>query len=134
MASCFLISALEGESLKELSEWSRRILQELRSLPQLADVNSDEQNRGLMAMLAVERATAARLGITQSMVNSAPSATTVVPELLRFIGTDALAAHNASFDLKFLLAECPDLELVLSVFPGTVYLRSSDFVLSIDWA
>jgi DNA polymerase-3 subunit epsilon len=44
-------------------------------------------------------------GITQSMVNSAPSSIAVMPELLRFIGTDALAAHNASFDLKFLLAE-----------------------------
>jgi multidrug efflux pump len=61
---------LEGESLKELSEWSRKILQELRQLPQLADVNSDEQNRGLMVQLAIDRATASRLGITQSMVDN----------------------------------------------------------------
>jgi multidrug efflux pump len=61
---------LEGETLKELSEWSRRILQELRSLPQLADLNSDEQNRGLMAQLAIDRATASRLGITQSMIDN----------------------------------------------------------------
>ncbi len=44
-------------------------------------------------------------GITQAMVNSAPKASAVMPELLRFIGKDALAAHNASFDTKFLLAE-----------------------------
>ena len=44
-------------------------------------------------------------GITQRMVDGAPRASQVVPELLRFIGTDALAAHNASFDLKFLNAE-----------------------------
>lgn len=44
-------------------------------------------------------------GITQSMVDAAPASSVVVPELLRFIGTDALAAHNASFDAKFLLAE-----------------------------
>lgn len=44
-------------------------------------------------------------GITQSMVNGAPSCSTVIPELLRFIGNDALSAHNASFDTKFLLAE-----------------------------
>jgi multidrug efflux pump len=61
---------LEGDNLKELSEWSRRILQELRSLPQLADVNSDEQNRGLMAQLTIDRATASRLGITQSMIDN----------------------------------------------------------------
>jgi DNA polymerase III subunit epsilon len=44
-------------------------------------------------------------GITQRMIDAAPPAAQVVPRLLRFIGTDALAAHNASFDAKFLLAE-----------------------------
>ena len=44
-------------------------------------------------------------GISQSMVNAAPRASVVVPELLDFIGSDALSAHNASFDLRFLLAE-----------------------------
>jgi DNA polymerase-3 subunit epsilon len=44
-------------------------------------------------------------GITQAMVNTAPPATKVIPELLNFIGKDALAAHNASFDEKFLQAE-----------------------------
>jgi DNA polymerase-3 subunit epsilon len=50
-------------------------------------------------------------GITQGMVNAAPASSVVVPELLRFIGTDALAAHNASFDAKFLLAESARLDL-----------------------
>ncbi|HCE10857.1 MAG TPA: DNA polymerase III subunit epsilon, partial [Oxalobacteraceae bacterium] len=50
-------------------------------------------------------------GITQSMVNAAPPASLVVPELLRFIGTDALSAHNASFDERFLLAESRNLGL-----------------------
>jgi DNA polymerase-3 subunit epsilon len=44
-------------------------------------------------------------GITQAMVDSAPSVESVVPELLSFIGSDALSAHNASFDEKFLLSE-----------------------------
>jgi DNA polymerase-3 subunit epsilon len=51
-------------------------------------------------------------GITQSMVNAAPPASLVVPELLRFIGTDALSAHNASFDERFLLAESRNLGLM----------------------
>lgn len=50
-------------------------------------------------------------GITQSMVNGAPPATEVIPELLAFIGNDALAAHNASFDEKFLQAESQRLGL-----------------------
>jgi DNA polymerase-3 subunit epsilon len=44
-------------------------------------------------------------GITQRMVDSAPLAEDVVPELIEFIGADTLAAHNAGFDEKFLKAE-----------------------------
>jgi DNA polymerase-3 subunit epsilon len=44
-------------------------------------------------------------GISQEMVDAAPPAARVVPELIDFIGADALAAHNASFDEKFLKAE-----------------------------
>jgi DNA polymerase-3 subunit epsilon len=70
-------------------------------------------------------------GITQEMVDTAPPVSRVVPELLDFIGSDALAAHNASFDEKFLKAEgerlgrsCGHAHLVCSlklarrVFPG----------------
>jgi DNA polymerase-3 subunit epsilon len=44
-------------------------------------------------------------GITQAMVDAAPPDTEVVPALIEFIGGDVLAAHNASFDDKFLRAE-----------------------------
>lgn len=44
-------------------------------------------------------------GITQRMVDEAPCVSRVMPELLRFIDDAALAAHNASFDDKFLRAE-----------------------------
>lgn len=77
-------------------------------------------------------------GITQSMVNGAPPASVVVPELLRFIGTDALSAHNASFDAKFLLAESDriglspshaqlicSLKLSRRVFPGMASYKLS---------
>lgn len=50
-------------------------------------------------------------GITQAMVNGAPPASEVIPELLKFIGNDTLAAHNASFDEKFLQAESQRLGL-----------------------
>jgi len=44
-------------------------------------------------------------GITQRMVDTAPPVADVLPQLLDFIGGDALSAHNASFDEKFLRAE-----------------------------
>lgn len=50
-------------------------------------------------------------GITQEMVDTAPAVERVLPELLRFIGADALAAHNASFDARFLVAESERLDL-----------------------
>lgn len=50
-------------------------------------------------------------GITQDMVDTAPPVERVLPELLRFIGGDALAAHNASFDAKFLNAECERMDM-----------------------
>jgi DNA polymerase-3 subunit epsilon len=50
-------------------------------------------------------------GITQAMVDSAPPVTQVLPQLLDFIGSDALSAHNASFDDKFLRAESARLGL-----------------------
>lgn len=50
-------------------------------------------------------------GITQAMVNGAPSVAQVLPRLLDFIGDDALSAHNASFDEKFLHAESARLGL-----------------------
>ena len=53
-------------------------------------------------------------GITQEMIDSAPPVERVLPELLRFIGSDALAAHNASFDAKFLTAEAERLDMQTS--------------------
>ncbi|MFZ6848431.1 DUF1653 domain-containing protein [Undibacterium sp. RuRC25W] len=44
-------------------------------------------------------------GITQQMVDNAPPVSEVIPELVQFIGSDTLAAHNASFDEKFLKSE-----------------------------
>ncbi|WLI91199.1 3'-5' exonuclease [Massilia sp. R2A-15] len=50
-------------------------------------------------------------GISQEMVDNAPPVCRVVPELLDFIGSDTLSAHNASFDEKFLKAEAERLDL-----------------------
>lgn len=50
-------------------------------------------------------------GISQAMVERAPPVAEVLPALLDFIGDAALAAHNASFDEKFLKAEAARLDL-----------------------
>jgi multidrug efflux pump len=62
---------LQGENVTELNSWSQKILQKMRSMPILADVSSDQQNRGLEADLVIDRPTASRLGITPQQIDEA---------------------------------------------------------------
>jgi multidrug efflux pump len=55
--------SLEDADATELNDWSNRILAKLRTLPELRDVASDQQNSGLKADLVIDRDTAARFGI-----------------------------------------------------------------------
>src|ERR1700758_4482308 len=55
---------LQGASLEELNEWSPKIAAALQREHNLADVNSDQQNKGLESDLVIDRDAAARLGIT----------------------------------------------------------------------
>ena len=60
---------LQGQSLRELTSWAPRILQRLRSLPELVDLNSDQLDKGMKATLTIDRSTASRLGITPQMID-----------------------------------------------------------------
>jgi multidrug efflux pump len=60
---------LRGDNSDELLRWAPQVLQRLRKLPELTDVNSDQQNKGLQASLVIDRATATRLGITPQMID-----------------------------------------------------------------
>ena len=53
---------LQSDSVKELNQWAPMVFQKLRSLPELADVNTDQQDKGLAATLVIDRATAGRFG------------------------------------------------------------------------
>ncbi|HEV7674761.1 MAG TPA: multidrug efflux RND transporter permease subunit [Candidatus Angelobacter sp.] len=55
--------SLEDADAIELNDWASRILTKLRTLPELRDVASDQQNGGLKADLVIDRDTAARFGI-----------------------------------------------------------------------
>jgi multidrug efflux pump len=60
---------LQGSDLAELNTWAPRVEQKLRSLPQLVDVNSDQQDRGLQSSVVLDRTTASRLGITPQLID-----------------------------------------------------------------
>jgi multidrug efflux pump len=61
---------IQSDTLQELVQWGPVLLQQMRKLPMLTDVNTDQQNSGLQAMLTYDRATASRLGITPQMLDN----------------------------------------------------------------
>jgi multidrug efflux pump len=61
---------LLGEDSGELYEWAPKIAAALKSLPLLTDVNFDQQQGGPEANLIIDRATAARLGLTLGQIDN----------------------------------------------------------------
>jgi multidrug efflux pump len=61
--------SLEDADANELNDWSGRILDRLRTLPELRDVASDQQNGGLRADLVIDRDTAGRFGILPQAID-----------------------------------------------------------------
>jgi multidrug efflux pump len=61
---------LQGPTLEELNEWAPKITAALQSEPNLTDVNSDQQNKGLESNLVIDRDAAAQLGITVSQIDN----------------------------------------------------------------
>ncbi|HXW40905.1 MAG TPA: MdtB/MuxB family multidrug efflux RND transporter permease subunit [Xanthobacteraceae bacterium] len=62
---------LEDANPTEFATWVPRLVQRLNQLPQIADVASDLQQQGLCVNLVIDRATAARFGITPATVDNA---------------------------------------------------------------
>ena len=61
---------LRSDDLQQLYEWVPKITTALENLPDLTDVNSDQQQKGLETDLLIDRATAARLGINVSQIDN----------------------------------------------------------------
>ena len=54
---------IEDANVAELSDWTPRLVDKLRTHPELRDVAADQQNGGLQAAISIDRDTAGRLGI-----------------------------------------------------------------------
>ena len=63
--------SLEDADANNLSLWVPKLVERLRNEPQLADVTSDLQDRGLQAFVDIDRASASRLGITPAAIDNA---------------------------------------------------------------
>ncbi len=61
---------LQGEDLNELNTWAPRLLQKLRGVKELTQVNTDQQDRGLDAQVVIDRDTASRLGVSPTDIDN----------------------------------------------------------------
>ncbi|HEY0200317.1 MAG TPA: multidrug efflux RND transporter permease subunit [Burkholderiaceae bacterium] len=61
---------LQADDIAELRTWEPRIRQALATLPELADVNSDQQDNGMQTSLVIDRDAVARLGLSMSTIDA----------------------------------------------------------------
>jgi multidrug efflux pump len=61
---------LQADDLNELRTWEPRIRRALSDLPELVDVNTDQQDKGLQTSLVIDRDTASRLGVTPNLIDA----------------------------------------------------------------
>ena len=62
---------LQSANLDDLNTWAPQLLQKMKTLPELRDQNSDQQDKGLQAKLVIDRDTASRMGITPETLDNA---------------------------------------------------------------
>ncbi len=61
---------LSAENLSDLNTWAPRLMARMRTMLELRDVSSDQQDQGLQASLVIDRDTASRLGVTPRMIDN----------------------------------------------------------------
>jgi multidrug efflux pump len=61
---------LEDANSSELDTWTAKLVDRLKTLPELQDVATDQQNGGSQVNLVIDRVTASRLGITTSAIDN----------------------------------------------------------------
>jgi len=61
---------IQSDNMPDLTKWGPLLLGEMKRLPGLQDVSSDQQNGGLDEMMNYDRVTAAKLGLTVQSLDS----------------------------------------------------------------
>jgi multidrug efflux pump len=60
---------LQSVDLSELNAWAPTVESKLRTIPEIVDVNSDQQDRGQQALVVFDRTTASRLGLSPQLID-----------------------------------------------------------------
>jgi len=61
---------LQADDLADLRTWEPKIRIAMANLPELVDVNTDQQDKGLQTSLVIDRDTASRLGVSPQLVDA----------------------------------------------------------------
>ena len=61
---------LQADNLSDLTHWAPIIQQRLQKIPEIRDINSDQQMHGLQSSIVIDRDTAARLGVSVQDVDN----------------------------------------------------------------
>lgn len=62
---------LQTTNQQQLSEWTTRLVDRLKAMPELTDVATDLQEKGLQAYVNINRDTASRLGVSMQDIDNA---------------------------------------------------------------
>ncbi|HEU5202315.1 MAG TPA: efflux RND transporter permease subunit, partial [Nitrospira sp.] len=60
---------LQSVDLAELNTWGPKVERQLRTLKEITDVNSDQQDKGLQSLVVFDRSTASRLGLSPQLID-----------------------------------------------------------------
>jgi HAE1 family hydrophobic/amphiphilic exporter-1 len=106
---------LADSDLQELNAWAPKLLMAIRGLPELRDVSSDQQSNGRAVNLTIDRAEAARFGLTPADIDTA---------IYEQIGQDEVTQYFTQQNSYHVVVEGPpDLQATPDMF-NTVYLLS----------
>jgi multidrug efflux pump len=62
---------LSADDQRDLETWAPKVLEKLKTIKGIVDLNSDQQTKGLQADITIDRATASRLGISPQQIDDA---------------------------------------------------------------
>ncbi len=89
---------LADADMDELNTWSPKMLAAMQKLPELRDVNSDQQSQGASLNLDIDRAAAARFGLTPTDVDDA---------VYEMLGQDEIAQFYTQQNSYHVVMEAP---------------------------
>jgi HAE1 family hydrophobic/amphiphilic exporter-1 len=106
---------LSDADIDELNTWAPKMTQAMAALPQLKDVNSDQQSQASAVMLTIDRDAAGRYGITPANIDTA---------IYNLIGQNEVAQYFTQLNAYHVVVEAPpNMQLTPAIFNG-VYLLS----------